>query len=208
MRIFAFFVSVFAAFAGSQSWANTIYNFGDSQAQLSLFASGTITTDGKIGVLTVSDIVSWDITITGSGVSPPFTIAGPSSITSVILIGDALNATETSFVWDSSAPSSSLIFSTNDNVVGDLKGFVLYENTGAPVHSFFELIVEDVRCGTPGFGCGETVADSRSGLEVIATATPLPSSLSLLITGIGALGFLCWRRTLKLYVPLQRPRSY
>jgi hypothetical protein len=51
---FAFFVS--------QTEANVIYNVNDTVWPDTL--TGTITTDGSLGVLNSGDIVSWDLTIT------------------------------------------------------------------------------------------------------------------------------------------------
>ena len=194
MRIVAFVASVFVAgLTGiSQPAANTVYIYSDSQTQFlsdPVFVTGTITTDGKVGVLTASDIISWDLIITGGGAVSPFTVEGPSSISSVTLTGAALSATATSLLWNNSVPSSNLFFGTDDHVLADFKGFIEY-GTG-----FFLAIVLPGVCGTPGFGCDPFLTDTRSGIQMIATAaTPLPGALPLFVGGLGALGLLRWRR--------------
>ena len=197
MRIVAFAASflVMLMTATSQPSANTVYTYSDVQSQFFLFANGTITTDGNIGVLDASDIVAWDITIT----SPvaigglPFTIAGPSNISSVILSGGALSATETNLVWDNSVPNSTLSFVTDDHVLADFKGFILYQSF--PGSGTFLIGVLPGVCGTPGFGCNLEPPENRSGLTVVAApATPLPAALPLFATGLGALVVLGWRR--------------
>ena len=84
---FVFFLAVWPATA-------TKYNIADSTGTLSI--EGFIETNGKTGVLSDSDIVSWSLTITGHGA--PITLDKGNS--SFRIGGRALSATDKSFIFD------------------------------------------------------------------------------------------------------------
>ncbi len=86
---FVFFLAVWPATA-------TKYNVADSTGTLSI--DGFIETNGKTGVLSVSDIVFWSLTITGHGT--PITLDKGNSTLSIA--GRALSATDKSIIFDHS----------------------------------------------------------------------------------------------------------
>jgi hypothetical protein len=97
--------------------ADTVYYINDSyQPSLSLYAiEGTITTDGKVGVLTMADITAWSVTIF-STTSPPFLLSGPGGASNVQVLGTSLTATPTNLFWNFGNASQDLFsIATNAN---------------------------------------------------------------------------------------------
>lgn len=151
--------------------------------------TGTITTDGTIGPLSLSDLVTWNLTIqTIGGPVPggPETLIGPgqagsnsiaatlfsspSSFTDLVATPTALSY----FFGDASQPS--LLEIVEGGLGGDgidlWNAGTIYQPAG-----LFELTIDD-----QGFG---------------VSPTPLPAALPLFATGLGAMGLLGWRRKRK-----------
>jgi hypothetical protein len=155
----------------------------DTAGQLSL--SGTITTDVNTGVLGYGDIMGWDLTITGNGT--PLDLK--SSNSDKVLVGADFTATPAALYYNYS-DSNPLTFGVLGfgTSVGPTTGGVNWTSQAGPAESTFILVL-----GTVGN------AEPRAGNSIIATLaeTPLPAALPLFATGLGALGFLGWRRKRK-----------
>jgi hypothetical protein len=166
----------------------TTYAVNDTDGLYSV--AGSITTDGKLGVLATSDILDWTLDI-----SSQITLTPANS--GVTLTGDHLTATPTALYFDYTDAFPALyelIFAgsvddTNGSVTAD--GSVSYTTQGQ-----FTLVV----CDT-GILCFPHLGDFRGDVGLIAgttaTATPLPAALPLFATGLGAFGLLGWRRKRK-----------
>ena len=111
-----------------------------------------------------------------------------------MLTGTHLSATPTALLFDydpAPADITTYVFEIF-GAVGELNGTLAY-TTG-----FFSFLVNICDASTTCFvGLGE----NRSGVGVIAgtvdSATPLPATLPLFTTGLGALSLLGWRRKKK-----------
>ena len=79
--------------------------------------------------------------------------------------------------------SFSLFFASLYNFPISSASYVTY-NLGCKLQT-------DIGCGTV------TAQEASSALEIAVTTTPLPATLPLLATGLGALGLLGWRRKRK-----------
>ena len=163
----------------------TTYAVNDTDGLYSV--AGSITTDGKLGVLAAADIVDWTLDISSQITLTP-------ANTDVTLTGDHLTATPTALYFDYTDVFPSLyelIFagSFNDVVINEtLDGSVIYTTQGR-----FTLVV----CYT-GIICFPHLGDFRDGVGLIAgtaaAATPLPTALPLFVSGLAPLGFLGWRK--------------
>jgi hypothetical protein len=151
--------------------------------------TGSITTDGTAGTLSQTDISSWNLIINaGNG---PVALNGPGSppTSAVNYTGLALTVIGTDLFFNYSLATDSFLeigttSSPNINIVlADVTHF-----TGAL------LQFNDGQGGTQS-------SSSVSGNTLIGTesvsATPLPATLPLFATGLGALGFFGCRRKRK-----------
>jgi hypothetical protein len=139
--------------------------------------TGSIETDGTIGVLGTSNIVNWDLVVTDGSVT--YDVLGPLSgnNTKENIGGPATSATATEIFFD---------FNAVDN-----GSFVSFFN---PLTNESGWGLED---GYPGFpispASGEFIsappsfidASADTGVQVIATAVPEPSTYALMMIGIG-----------------------
>ena len=156
---FVFFLAVWPATA-------TKYNIADSTGTLSI--EGFIETNGKTGVLSDSDIVSWSLTITGHGA--PITLDKGSSTLSIV--GRALSATEESLIFDHDHGERSFL-----GVWNALQTPAPRREAGITWQS--ALPKEPAVSGTPGLSIYVFRPDfyldihqlvGRTGIETIATA--------------------------------------
>jgi hypothetical protein len=162
--------------------------------------SGTITTDVNTGVLSQSDIVSWDIVQSANTVQFGSTLDPANSMVS--LTGTALTATATGLFFNFGATDNSLLEFFTPPGTGNNLQFCdattpCTNQNGA--QSFSDIVYVFV---APGLG--STSGSSPQGLattEIAAAAapaaTPLPAALPLFATGLGGLGLLGWRRKRK-----------
>jgi hypothetical protein len=173
----------------------TTYNFDVTMGTALLginTVTGTITTDGTIGALSLSDLVTWNLTIqTIGGPVPggPETLIGPgqagsNSIAATLFSSPSsftdLVATATTlsyFFGDTSQPS--LLEIVEGGLGGD--GIDLWNAGAVPPTGLFELTIDG-----QGFGISPT-----------PQTTPLPAALPLFATGLGAMGLFGWRRKRK-----------
>src|SRR6267142_1701729 len=183
----------FAAYSDDAS-ANITYDLS-----LGPTAVGTITTDGQIGVLQTSNIIDFNITLTGP-TSITDTLLGPLSGTPNFLqfgTDGALNST--SFT----ATLTSLFFDFNATVGTP---YLLFQGNNG---SLLCLAGAPGNCGEgPSkitvnvFGSGSNPPISQSGNVEIATvalttAVPEPSTWAMMILGFAGLGFMGYRRKSK-----------
>jgi hypothetical protein len=154
--------------------------------------TGSITTDGTLGLLFTGDIVSFDLKLTdaqgGMG-----TLMGPSGSASVFLSSGAVTATSTALLFDFSNTGQQANFFTTP--AGSCTSFFTLRNPGGNI------------CGVSGNV--EAFGAVAGGLPVIRTlaadagevvfggsqaAVPEPGSLGLLL--VGAAGLIGRRRRL------------
>ncbi len=147
--------------------------------------TGTITTDGTTGVLSASNIVGFDLTLNGIGLSS--TLASPTD--GVYTGGTGLTATPSDIFFDFGSYRSYLDFQA---VYGN--GADYYTDAAAGVDGAYQG--ESVN---PGFYTDSHFINvPQSGNQIIATAgsaVPEPTSLVMTSTGVLlALAYACCRR--------------
>ena len=144
--------------------------------------SGTITTDGDLGTLDASDIVSFNLVLQGLGAASTLN----SSSSKFLLTGGDLVASGNQLNFN---------FSGNDN------GYLLFQRQLYSGTDYWCNAVSGVVClmgGSivpQGFRDGSAQFDSSlSGLQTVGTISnvsnvPEPATWALLLAGIGAVGF-------------------
>jgi hypothetical protein len=151
---------------------------------------GTIVTDGTVGMLAASDIVGGSLTISGYSLSD----VNPLPAQLYNLTGDDLTATGTSLLFNFSGGDSGGV------AIGDSGGDSLYWNLST-VGYFYGCGGADENM-LYAFACSASYATGTlSGDDVIGTAvstTPEPSSVVLMLIGIGLFGFLMIRKRISL----------
>ncbi len=184
----AFAVATFAGAlaCATPSSASTLYTVSAAVGAVTL--GGTITTDGTIGGLADSNIVSFDVTLTGIGTTH---ITKSTNVRTTFIGGGALTATLGGLFFDFSST-----------------GFFDIQTTGATASQW-------VMCASLGSGCtplnnyfangggSSGVLNNASGIVEFAIGpgdptptTPLPAALPLFATGLGVLGLLgFWSRS-------------
>jgi hypothetical protein len=192
--------------AASHPALATIYSLNDSLADIGapeVSISGTITTDGTLGVLSAANISGWGMTINVGQPFSPVTLTDGNS--SLFLSGNDLTADAKSLFWnyDDSDPNNSLEFGIEARALpgflGATPGFIRagFEYTDDLSDPGGFVIDYLFRTSMP-VCCGDPALDQRSGNTVIATdPTPIPTAFPLFATGLGGLGLLGWRRKRK-----------
>ena len=163
---------------------------------------GSITTDGKLGLLAASDIIDWDLIASGKnsvGVFDIFNLVGPLSggPNSVpFIFNNVVTATSLTLEFaPGSPPGASLLFV--DSLTSPTRLIDFEDETLNPAALKFHYQIQDST--GPGFGAA-SFTDAFATTAVFADgkslplAIPEPGSLALFITGLGGLGLLCWRR--------------
>jgi hypothetical protein len=160
-------------FFSSACRADVIYTL-IPQLVASVFVSGSITTNGKIGILSSADIVGYSISLlqpSNPGV-PTETLSSTDPVgAGLLVLGDYLTATSSAISWN---------FAQGVGAEASIYG----KNTITQWHLYTDRIDVDFN--------GIEYASYRNGTEQIAIASvPEPGSLALLSAGVVGLA---WQR--------------
>jgi hypothetical protein len=170
-------------FIGFSDAYATVYNVNDGTASLTV--SGTITTNGDLGVLTQTDIVGWNLTLDGFNQSLLLTEANST----MFFQGPNLVATSSALLFDYSLPGSTYL--TFVSVPNDLPTTGLID-WGAIFGNGRLHLSSGSNGGPPGTFLNEIV--SRTGVQEIATAVPEPSTWAMMLLGFAGVGYMTYRR--------------
>ncbi len=169
-------VSANIAEAGAITYA--IENYPADQEGYTL--SGTITTDGVIGGLAASDIVSWSWTISYPG-EPPVTFSSSDPQSGVFLDGAVVASQSAIIVGLPSQPGANFL-ELYQGVPGSIENAIVYNrllSAGLPP-------VNDYDGATSAIGGWSTYSPSMGGTDpwVIAATTAVPEPSSLALAGL------------------------
>ena len=130
--------------------------------------TGTIETDGTLGVLTAADFIDWNLTLDADGDSTTFgQLTGADSILRL------LTATPTALVFDFGSVDSLFQIATPIfDVVWQLQDFPFQD----------ELVRES------GFPVNQTFATHPGVPQIIATIAVVPEPSTLILVGSGLIG--------------------
>ncbi|QYE33386.1 PEPxxWA-CTERM sorting domain-containing protein (plasmid) [Polymorphobacter sp. PAMC 29334] len=144
---------------------------------------GTIETNGSFGTLTQSDIVGFDLVVSGPGASVELTQADSVVRTT----GSDFGASASNLFFDYSGASGYLLFQQSSFGTG----MKYYCNA-----SVFDTCFEGASAVPEAFNNASAQVEPRTGNQVIASAAgmvPEPASWTLMIGGFGMVGG-CMRR--------------
>jgi PEP-CTERM motif len=156
-------------FAATDSYATTYDLIPTTVGGIPI--TGSITTDGSLGVLSSSDITAYSISLDE--------IALTNSNSTLHLAGSGLSATETDLTFD--------FLSTP----GSLPNFVIRTNS---------FLLEYLGSSTGGdifvtFGAQmEQLAEPNSALIAEVASVPEPATWAMMLLGFAGLGFMSYRR--------------
>jgi hypothetical protein len=177
-------VAIVALFGGSSVGATT-YNISDGTASLGV--TGTITTDGTIGVLSAANITDWNLLLNIGSSNADLTGPLSGNNSSIFAsIGNDLSASATGLFFNFGDTSAFGVFSLRiPDGSASLASISLLNQFVEPGSPEITLFV------TPSFG-----VIGEQGLAQIGAvgATPLPDTLPLFATGLGLIGMLGWWR--------------
>jgi PEP-CTERM motif len=197
------FALLFLLFSGLSPVSATIYNVNVTSAASGEFiddfatASGTVTTDGKIGLLTQADILDWNITVTVDGNHYPLTgpLSGSSSV--FTLVGPVLTATATQMLFDfQSTGVGFLNISGNDPINSPL---LLFSDNDPGTSFPFQIGIQGGPFRVEMFPTSSAL-DSLTLLPIAAvitgpvSAVPEPSTWAMMILGFAGIGAMTYRR--------------
>jgi PEP-CTERM motif len=202
-------VAVTAAWLAAAPWAavpahatavytinqsSTIPEVAGENSPLSDTVSGSITTDGTLGILQSSNILSWNLDITDNLNAAYDVVLTPSNSGIVEDIGNGLTASATGLSFDFS--DSGAVFAIQGTTHGFFSGYqyFCFQATSGPCATG-ETIVPDYFAvdGVEVTGLSGTLPlNPPSGGGV-----PEPAALSLFALGVAGVGFLKWRRKAK-----------
>jgi hypothetical protein len=164
--------------------------------------TGTITTDGTIGTLDISQFVAWDLTVTGTGNSglESYNLTNANSV----VLNYGANGYYGAYSDDVTATAQHIYF----NFSGSDAGYLGFQSGGAYTGDHYWCSAT----GNQGFDClagGQTATpvdysdsstqfQSFSGNQIIATtAVPESATWALMLAGFAGLGLAGYRATRK-----------
>jgi hypothetical protein len=172
------FIALLMLGAAGASFADTIYNVNLSFGGTGT-ATGTITTDGNLGVLSATDTTNWNLTIS-DGVHPSVNLTSGSAGSSKGSLGMDLTSTATNLLFSFTNVDNGYFF------LSDNGGFLCFGpgNGVCAISAPGNIEGIDIVVGGQNFYTNST----ETGTQVIATVapsttTPEPSSLILLFVG-------------------------
>jgi hypothetical protein len=168
----------------------TVFNVSQTIDGNSIGVSGTITTDGATGVLATGDITDWSLNLVGLGGGVPLTLNPTDSTVDV-------------FYTDLSVSGDNLLFSfgIGDQIDNPEIGYLLFQHNAAPTYGYYfcydgvDSTCEQGASVAPGY-IGDTSFQDvpLTSSQIIGTATPLPSTWTLMLIGLAGLGFVGYRQ--------------
>ena len=207
------------AMSSSSATAATVYTV-DLPPTGDLTLTGTITTDGNLGALTLSNFLDWDLTVSSTSLSASYEFFGPAhgptSNSTLHLAQDNVVATYTTLflpypgVFDLEAGGCNACGQavvTPSPPGFNVEYFRVCNSAGACDEVEIGLSLSGVQLADAGVQTssdnndqggnnndqGENNNDQGNNLSQV----PLPATLPLFATGLGALGLLGWRRKKK-----------
>lgn len=180
---FAASAAIIAAMLASVAAEAATYTVGLTVGPGSV--TGTIDTDGTLGVLSIANITDWDLLLNDGATT--FLLDGISN-SAALVFGTAFTATATGLFFDFSGTSGSdAVIFQNPFIGAGINYFCLNDALGgcSGNPSAIGLRVSNVAIGDP-----------RQGVTLIATAgaVPEPASWALMIAGFGLTGATMRRR--------------
>jgi hypothetical protein len=221
-KIFGLLFVCVMTISSSSAMAAIIYTV-DLPPMGDLTLQGTITTDGNTGTVTSADVLDWDLTVSSASLSYSLEFLGPghgSALNSTLELkgytgyqGPTATATTLFLPYPSafdlessprcgnascghwtvtpSAPGYNTEYTTICNAAGACDGVEIGLS-----YSGVQLADAGVVLNSDNQGDNNQGNDNDQG-NGDPLATPLPATLPLFATGIGALGLLGWRRKRK-----------
>ena len=200
------------AMSSSSATAATVYTV-DLPPTGDLTLTGTITTDGNLGALTLSNFLDWDLTVSSTSLSASYRFFGPahgptSNSTLHLSQGAQPNVVATNTTLFLPYPGVFDLESSGCNACGqavvtpsppgfNVEYFRVCNSAGACDEVEIGLSLSGVQLADAGVQTssdnndqGENNNDQGNNLSQV----PLPATLPLFATGLGALGLLGWRR--------------
>ena len=182
MKTMACAAALGLAMAGAASQADAAITYLVNQTIGAGGVTGSITTNGDLGLLDEADITGWSLSLNGVGAS--YSIDENNSVR--VLTG-GLTATATTLFFNFSGPSAMLLFQQGLN-----SGQHYYCNSAGPTACSTGKTVAPI-----SYGSSSTQLDTAaSGNQVIASVTPEPATWAMMILGFTGVGAAIRRRRL------------
>ena len=180
----AVIVAAIVSLAGTTAASATVsYNVNQTIGLGSIV--GTIQTNGSFGTLTQSDIVGFDLVVSGPGASVELTQADSVVRTE----GSNFSASASNLFFDYSGASGYLLFQQGSFGTG----MKYYCNA-----SVFDTCFQGASAVPEAFNSASAQVEPRAGNQAIASVAgmvPEPSSWALMIGGFGVVGTFMRRRS-------------
>jgi hypothetical protein len=186
MTIKSLWVALGMGLAGISSPLASPLTYNVSDGADGVTVTGSITTDGNLGILTQSDIIDFSLTLTDGSTSVTL-LPPPPWNAQVQLIGSFLSATPTALQFDFGALNPSDFLTSHLEFKDPATNqFVAYFHAGFGDPSSFQITANNVN----------NHIDYREGVQTIATiaSVPEPSTWAMMILGFAGVGAMTYRR--------------